>query len=219
MGEGSVPASAAIEASGPPPGAASLPLETDPVPIEVVESGFSAAPDDQGGSASYGAVLRNPNATWAAVRMEVHIDFLDAGGGFINGQDVVVTILPGQTTAIGGHASGAGSAASVEIKPLNDAVAFQTRAPADGTIETSDVETVSAGGQTTTTGSLASTFPTEQTFVPLVAIYRDEIGAIVGGASGAVASVPPGGSVPFEIIEATPPAEIAATELYWQASR
>ena len=59
--------------------------------------------------------------------------------------------------------------------------------------QTSDVETVSAGGQTTTTGSLASTFPTEQSFVQLVAIYRDGAGAIVGGASGARRVGPAGG--------------------------
>jgi hypothetical protein len=151
--------------------------------------------------------------------MEIHVDFLDTGGAFVTGQDVVVTILPGQTTAIGGHAWGAGPAASVEIKPMDDAVAFQTRAPADGTFETKDVETVSGNGQTTTTGSLASTFSTEQSFVQLVAIYRDGTGAIVGGAGGAVESVPAGSSVTFEIIDATPAAEIAATEVYWQMTR
>jgi hypothetical protein len=171
------------------------------------------------GSASYGAVLRNPNLTWAAVRMEIHVDFLDAGGAFITGQDVVVTILPGQTTAIGGHVSGAGSATSMEIEPPEDVVAFQPRDPADGTLEATDVQTASDGVQTTTTGWLASTFPTEQTFIQLVAIYRDGTGAIVAGANGGVESVPPESSVTFEIIEATPPAELAATEVYWQMTR
>jgi hypothetical protein len=107
----------------------------------------------------------------------------------------------------------------MEIKPADDVVAFQSRAPADGTFETTDVLTLSENGQTTTTGWLASTFPTEQTFVQLVAIYRDETGAIVGGAGGAVETVPPGSSVTFEIGEATPPAEFAATDVYWQMTR
>ena len=77
------------EATPPPSGAAaSEPAEDTPLEIEVVESGFSVFPDDGGGFASYGAILHNPNTGWSLQRAEVHVDFLDASGAFIAGEEV-----------------------------------------------------------------------------------------------------------------------------------
>jgi hypothetical protein len=212
-------ASPSRDAPASVPGSPSVAVAADPVQLEVVESGFTTIVDDQGGAASYGAILRNPNADWAAVRMEVHVDAFDAGGAFIAGEEVVVTALPGQVTAIGGLSQGAGTAATVEIVPPEDLTAFQPRPATDETFAVEDVRTASGGGQTTTTGRLVSTFATEQTFVQLVAIYRDAAGRIIGGAGGGVQSIPAGGSADFEIVEATPGAEVAATEVYWQVTR
>jgi hypothetical protein len=208
---------AAATSSTSPTSGPSLPAELDPSPVEVVDSGFT--PDDQGGSATYGALLHNPNTSWAAVRMEVHVDFLGRDGSFIAGEEPIVTILPGQTTAIGGHAFGAGEAASMEVVPPDDIVAFGPRPADEGAFTVEDVQTTSRGDLTITTGRLVSTFPTEQTFVQVSAIYRDGAGAIVGGAGGGVQSIPPDRSAAFEIVEATPSVEIASTEIYWQVTR
>jgi len=210
-----VPRASAAGSTAP---SASVPVELDPSPVEVLDSGFTTTADPEGGSTSYGALLRNPNASWAAVRMEVHVDFLGADGSFVAGEEPVVTILPGQTTAIGGLAAGAEAAASIEVTAPDDIVAFQPRAD-EGTFVVEDIQTTSGDGQTTTTGRLVSRFQTDQSFVEVVAIYRDGAGSIVGGASGGVEGVPAGGSAEFEIVEFTPAVEINTTEVYWQVTR
>jgi hypothetical protein len=206
--------------SGPSaaPAPASSVAETDPLPLEVVESGFTAFPDDQGGSASYGAIIRNPNEAWAAVRMEVHVDFYDTADAFLAGQDVVVTVLPGQTTAIGGQVQGAGDASRMEVVLPDDLTAFQLRTMTSERFEADVVQTSRAGGQTTTIGRLNSLFATAQTFVQLVAVYRDADGAIIGGAGGGVESIAPGGSADFEIGSVLYP-DLMDTEVYWQVTR
>ena len=212
------PSSPGSSGAPTPSFAATDAIDGEPAPLEVLESGFGPTAADPT-TASYGAIFRNPNTAWAAVRMELHVDFLDASGGFVTGENVVVTVLPGQTTAIGGASHGAGGAASMRIVPPDDPTAFQQRAPTPEAFATDDVATTVDGGQATTTGRLTSTFTTAQTFVQLAAVYRDASGAMVGGASGGVASVAAGGSAEFEIADAAPAAVVASTEVYWQVTR
>ena len=150
--------------------------------------------------------------------MEVFVDFLGPDGAFLAGEEPVVTILPGQTTAIAGQAAGAGEAATIDVRPPDDVVAFQPRAD-EGTFDVEDIRTTSADGQTITTGRLMSRFQTDQSFVEVIAIYRDGAGSIVGGASGGIEAIPAGGSAEFEIIGVSPSVEIASTEVYWQVAR
>ncbi|HET9344846.1 MAG TPA: FxLYD domain-containing protein, partial [Candidatus Limnocylindrales bacterium] len=113
----------------------------------------------------------------------------------------------------------AGPATTVQIVPPEELAGFQPSATTDETFTIEDVATTSTGGQTTTTGTIAGTFATDESFVQVVAVYRDAAGAIVGGATGGVDTVPAGASVPFEIVEVSPAAAIAATEVYWQVTR
>lgn len=184
----------------------------------VTDTGFTALPDDQGGSASYAALIRNPNLAWAAVRMGVHVDFYDATGAFLKGEDVVVTVLPGQTTAIGGQAHGAGSATRMEVVLPDDLTAFLPRPLTSERFEAEVLTTSRAGGQTSTIGRLESKFATEQSFVQLVAVYRDPDGAIIGGAGGGVQTIAAGGSADFEINSTLYP-NLSDTEIYWQVTR
>jgi hypothetical protein len=197
---------------------ASVAVLADPAPLELVESGFTAFPDDQGGFASYAALIHNPNSAWAAARMEIHVDFYDAADAFLAGEDVVATVLPGQTTAIGGEAHGAGDAARMEVVLPDDLAAFQPRDLTSERFEAEVVQTSRAGGQTTTIGQLTSLFATEQTFVQLVAVYRNGEGSIIGGAGGGVESIAPGASAAFEVVSALYP-ELSGTEVYWQVTR
>ena len=209
-------ASPSVSAASAP--AASIAVEGDPVPLEVIDAGYSPVAGDEA-SATYAAVIRNPNASWAAVRMEIHVDFLGADGSFIAGEEVVVTVLPGQETAIGGRAQDAGAASSMQVGMPEDVVAFQARAPTDESFTIDGVETQSAAGQATTTGTLTSGFETDQSSVTLVAVHHDAGGAIVGGGTGAAEFVAAGGSVEFAIVEASPSVPIASTEVYWQVLR
>jgi hypothetical protein len=206
-------------AASPSASAAFVPSEDPPLEIEVVETGFTAFPDDSRGVASYGAILRNPNTGWSLQRAEVRIDFLDATGAFITGAEVAVTILPGQTTAIAGQSSGAGDAASMTVQPPEDLTAFVPRPATDDTFEVRDLQTESMAGQWVTTGQLVSGFTNRQSFVQLVAIHRDATGAIVGGGGGGVEALEPAASAAFEIVDASPYAEVSVTEVHWQVTR
>ena len=191
----------------------------DLLPIEVVETGYTILSDDPSGSIAYAAILRNPNTDWAFQRAQVLVDLLDAKGGFLAGADVVVTLLPGQTSAIAGQISGGGGAASLDVRPPEDSAAFVTRAATDEGFEVLDVATAQEGGGWLTTGTLVSRFAARQSFVEVIAVQRDAAGVLLGGANGGVEAIEPGASVPFEVLDDAPYAAIGRTDVYWQLTR
>jgi hypothetical protein len=202
-----------------PSAAGSATLDDPPLAIELVAGGYTGFPDEAGGFASYGAILRNPNTSWSVQRAEVKIDFLDDSGTFIAGEEVVVTILPGQETAIGGQASGAGAASQMDVQLPDDLTAFMSRAATDEGFDVADVETVTGAGGLLTTGTLTSRFATPQSFVQVVAIHRDDAGTIVGGAGGGIQEIAPGASAEFEIVDGSPYTDVVKTDIYWQVTR
>lgn len=210
-----------IAADSAPPVAsapvASAPI-VDPLPIEVVESGFSAFVADGDDVASFGVVLRNPNDAWTVSRMELFVDFFDAGGDFIGGEEVFVVLLPGQVTAIGGEAHGAGMAARMEVGIPDDTTAFAAADPSDETFELAGVATETRDGLHVTTGSLTSRFDSVERLVQLTALHRNAAGAVVGGAAGGVEAIDPGATVAFEIVDGAPHTDLGSTEVYWQLS-
>jgi hypothetical protein len=215
------PSIAATAAPTDEPGAsAPTPLEDPPLAIELVAGGYTGFPDEAGGFASYGAILRNPNTGWSVQRAEVKIDFLDASGAFIAGEEVVVTILPGQETAIGGQASGAAEASQMDVQLPDDLTAFVPRATTNEGFDVTDIVWTGNGARGwLTTGELTSRFATPQSFVQVVAIHRDEAGSIVGGAGGGIQDIAPGGSAKFEIVDTSPYTDIMQTDIYWQVTR
>ena len=196
-----------------------VPAEDPALSLELVESGFSAIDDDGGGLASYGAILRNPNTGWAVRRAIVTIDFLDASGTFIGGEEVAMTLLPGQESAIGGQSSGAGAASQMEVHLPDDVDSFVPRAATAESFDVTEIRTEAIAGQWVTTGRIASAFSTAQSFVQLVAIHRNGAGAIIGGGTGGIQAIEPGATATFEIVDGTPYADVAETAVYWQVTR
>jgi len=191
------------------------PAEGSVVPITVDQTGFTGVVAEGQDYATFAAILNNSNTEWAAYRMLVLVNFLDSGENYFTGTELQVTVLPGQLTAIAGQVFGAGTAFEMEIVPPEDTTSYLPFA-SSGTIEVSDVESTSSDAGMLTTGTLASTLTSDQTFLQLFAVYRDAEGDIVGGAPGAVEAIPSGGSVGFEISDTQPPPGVTSTEVYWQ---
>jgi len=187
------------------------------MPLEVLAYGFTAIANDAGDTASWAAVVRNPNPAWAARIAQLKIDFYDADGAFIAGEEPLLNLLPGQTGAVAGQAFGAGRTATMQVVLPEEAHPFVASSET-GVLRLDDVETQTRDGACVTTGTLVSTFTTPQTFVPLAAVYRNAGGAIVAGASGGVDTVPAGGRAPFEIAEGVPCDGVVETEVYWQVN-
>ncbi len=217
---GPSPAVSAAPRSGAPSGTAGAPApSSDPVPIEVVELGFTVIPDDPSSSVAYAAVVRNPNTEWALQRAEVLVDLLDSEGAFIAGADVVVTLLPGQTSAIAGQVSGAAEATSLDVRPSEDLTGFVPRAATNETFDAIDVSTRQSGTGWLTTGTLVSRFDTTQTFVDVVAVHRDSDGSLISGATVGVEVMEPGATSMFEVLDSVPHRTIGSTDIFWQLTR
>jgi hypothetical protein len=184
-------------------------------PMTVAESGYTAVKDEAFDYATFAAVLANPNTEWAIYRLSLQVNFFDASDAFLGGAEVQVTLLPGQTTAVSGQAYGAGSAVRMVVAPLDDPTPYMPFS-SSGTIEVSDVQTSASEVGVVTTGTLTSSLTSDQTFLQLYSVYRDASGAVIGGATGAVDSIPSGGSAAFEISDSQPPPGLTATEVYWQ---
>jgi len=206
------------------PGTPRPTLEPVPTPDEgsyqpvVVDSfGFTPINTDGNDFSSWAAVFTNPNTEWAIFRMPVQIEFYGADDLFLGGDELYVTILPGQTTAIAGQGGTAATTRFV-VTPADDPTPYVPLI-SSGTVEITDVESVATDIGRLTTGSLTSTLTTDQTFMPIIAVYRDAAGNILGGTNSGVESLPSGATVQFEIPDSLPPPNIATTEVYWQLGR
>lgn len=184
-------------------------------PLVLDSFGYTAVTEDGNDFATWGAVLTNPNTEWSVFRMPVAVSFLGPDSALLNSADLQVTVLPGQTTAIGGQTFGASAATEMVVELADDPTPYRPLI-SSGTIEITDLESEPSEAGLLTTGTLTSSLTTDQTFLQLFAIYSDAEGNIVGGTAGAVEAMASGASVPFEISEAQPPADMAATDVYWQ---
>ncbi len=149
--------------------------------------------------------------------MTLHVDFFGNDGALAGSTDTIVTIPPGQTTAIAGEAFGAGSAARMEVVIPNEISDFVRDDGKAAAFRVLDVRTRRTNGLNVTTGRLVNRSTVRQVSVELRAVYRSRAGAIIGGASGGVESIEPGATASFEIVDAAPYRAIGATEVYWQA--
>jgi hypothetical protein len=188
------------------------------VSLRVVESGFTAFAEDGNDFASFAAILENPNAAWAALRMHVTVEFFDADDVFVAGQELFVQILPGQRTAIAGEAFGAGQARRMEVILPDDMTAFEPSRSTGDLFDLSAIETSRRDGLNITDGRLTRRATATESAAQLVAVYRNGRGAIMGGAAGGVDSIAPGATLTFAIIDSAPYAVISSTEVYWQMS-
>ncbi len=103
----------------------------------------------------------------------------------------------------------------MEVKPPEDTTSYHQVSSSNETIQARDIATQRSNGSYLTTGTVVSTFTTEQSFVEVTAIYRDGRGRIIGGSSGGVQTVPARGTAPFEIVDGSPYRAVAKTDVYW----
>jgi hypothetical protein len=204
--------------ASPPTNGSAPSVDTGPVGIRVVESGFTGFAADGNDVASYAAILENPNRGWAALQMQVTIDFFDADDTFIAGEELFVRVVPGQRTAIAGEAFGAGRATRMTVNLPDDTTAFEQDRTSSDLLRVSGVETTRRDGLNVTRGRLTSRGAAAVSSVQLTAVYRDRSGDIIGGAAGGVDSIAPGAAQTFEIIDSLPFVAMSATEVYWQIS-
>lgn len=181
----------------------------------MTETGFTAFHDGGNDFASYGAILRNPDPKWSIVRMEIHVDFYGTGDTFLAGDDVTITIRPGATLGIAGQVFAAGRAVRMEVNPPEDTASYQQVSPSTESIRARNVSTRRISGSYVTTGTVVSTFSTEQSPVELTAVYRDARGRIIGGSTGGAQTVPARGTASFEIVDGSPYPAVAKTDVYW----
>jgi hypothetical protein len=194
------------------------PVAGDPVPIEVVDSGFT---DDRGDTpfAQWAVILRNPNASgWMATEMPVSIDFIDANGDILSTTDSYVTLAPGQTSALADTEFDAGDTASLEVRVANDADQW---VPVDGdasayTLDLSQVKTRLVDGQPVTTGRVTNHFTSDLEDVPIAVVYWNKAGKVIGGESTYVDRLPEGGTAAFKADGFTTYRNLGKHEVFWE---
>lgn len=91
------------------------PKEDSPANLEVVDVGFTVLDNDE---VSYGAIIKNPNKTWAAERIELTVAARGKDGNILYTMpDYLTLMFADGETAIGGSIYVTGDVASIEITP------------------------------------------------------------------------------------------------------
>jgi hypothetical protein len=205
--EDSCPAS-----TGPEPSLA--PAADAPLPLVVTDSGFTRSDD----RASYAVIVSNPNpSTWAAGRVPVRLDFVDADGGLVTTEEAYVSAAPGQTTAITGSASDVQGAKKMEVVLGGSTDNWEELDFVPGTLTFSEVKTKKdTYGGLTTTGRIHSEFADQMESVEIIAVYKNKAGKVLGGASTYVDFIPAGGDSSFKINSFSDIKGVSSTEMYFQ---
>jgi hypothetical protein len=186
-----------------------------PVPraeLEVVDSGFTVVD----GNASYGVVIRNPNAAgWVAEFVSVQITFFDATGPTKTESDTLRAVLPGQETAVGGTAFDVDRAERMEVRL--GSVSWETIDFPPGRFVVENVRTRDRDfGGHRTTGIISSEFVERQDLIRVVAIYRNADGEIIGGDFSFLDFLDPDAEASFEITTFNTLRGLDSTDVYWQ---
>jgi hypothetical protein len=157
----------------------------------VAEKGFTAFTPNFGvPSATYGVLVRNPNAaTWVATTVYLDITLREHAGAVVGTDSIesISTFLPGATAALGGGMATDGTdVASMDVvirrQGWETADAFGPAEITAGPATTrSFVGPEGTESRLQVTCTLTSTFPDAVTNLTVRVIYRDEQGAIIGG--------------------------------------
>lgn len=194
--EGSASVSLVTDAGSCAAPAASLePAADAPLPVEVVESGFSY----EGGDLHWVAIVRNPNPSrWIAQYMGVQISGLDASGGLVDSDDDNVTLLPGQTSAVVGSMSDVKGIKSIEVQLANGESDWQEIDYATGNLTFDQLKVKPSDFSVSINGRATSTFDEQQENVSVIVVYRKG-GELIGGDYAYVDFIPANGSAVFKI--------------------
>jgi hypothetical protein len=183
-----------VKATPWPPPTISESQRADP---QIVDSGFTAYDVEYSGKViSYAARVKNPNpSSWVVSSVKLDVSFTDDAGKVIYDSDyeVIYTITPGATSAIGGTAVG-GDLADVTTQPtkmnvkITDVDWFSTEDVAPGTISFGPA-TVKPGTRDSTTDSVivscdaTSSYRSKLGSGSVAIVYLDNAGKIIGGNS------------------------------------
>lgn len=207
--------------AGPPapPAQAATPVPAsaeagDIAPIGIDETGYSRLSDGTD-SVMFAIVVSNPNSTIAIYRPLIYADFYGPDDGFLSGEDVTVTLLPGQTSAIIGQSYGTANAVRMEVAPQDDPSVYMPYAKT-GTLTVDGVDWEIRDGVLVVSGTIANGMGVDLSLLEVVAVYRAAEGALLGGSTGDVGSLRAGATAPFVIEEPLVPADLATVEVYWQ---
>lgn len=174
--------------------------EEQPLPLEVIESGYSVVGDDN--TIEYGVIIHNPNKTLAASFPTIKVDMRDAQSGVLGvGEQVLDHIRPGQTVAWGGSTTANGrKPARVTFSVVVDDENWESSDPSvfKG-FEIRKPRLLQGSYGLSVTGELVNRNATKCDLVALSVIFRDKSGKIVSGDGGYVDNVPANGRVPFEV--------------------
>lgn len=204
------------------------PVETVPpgpeTGLAVVDQGFTVVEDrfdDDERVGTFAAVIHNPHPEWLAGGVQVDVRFFDAAGAMVSAQSgFIEAILPDQRAAVAALFFDA-PAGVTDMTVTSHVARWSETGPVGGSFEIRDPVTEAAGaGGVRTRLLLRSTYADELADVEVTAVYRDELGGIIGGSDASVGTLPPGVDAPVEI---TLPVDIpfdavAFTELYPAAS-
>jgi hypothetical protein len=179
--------------------------------LTVSESWFRS---DGSGGYDWGAIVSNGGSdTWSGPY--VLAKFFDAENRLIDGDDGYFGVVrPGASAVVGYVWDAPAEPVRIEVTFIDGG--FQDE-PEEGELTVSDVTVTNDGtGTATVTGTVSSTFGTEQSFVEVILIWRDASNAVTYSASTYVDTIGAGGSAPLEITlygENLP--TTGPTETYW----
>lgn len=178
------------------PAASLEPAADQPLPVEVVETGFAL----EGSDLHWVALVRNPNPSrWVATYMAAQVSALDGDGGLVDSDDDNVTILPGQVTAIVGTISDAKGVKTIEVQLANAESDWQELDGAAGDLIFDQVKVKPGDYSTSVNGRATSSFIEQQESVEVYSVYRKG-GKLIGGDYTYLDFVPAGGSAVFKIL-------------------
>jgi hypothetical protein len=179
--------------------------------LAVQESWFRA---DGSGGYDWGTIVTNSGTTtWSGPY--VLAKFYDADNRLIDSDDGYFgTVAPGPSAVVGYIWDAAAEPTRVEVAFVDGG--YDTE-PETGELTVGELTlTPDAGGTSTLTGTVTSTFAKEQSFAQVIFVWRDASNAVAFATSSYVDTIPAGGSAPIEVtlygenLPTTPP-----TETYW----
>lgn len=172
----------------------------DAQPVVVTDSGvgvFTAFDEPRG---TWSATITNPNDGVVAEFIEVQATFKDTSGVVIDtGTDYLDALLPGETRAVGSDYLDTDPADIATVDVVASTRNFRVAGPDDVpalTVEPSVLERSPDGLRVV--AEVTSTDDQVQTNPSVVVVVRDAKDRIIGGLTGYVGFVPPGGSVGVE---------------------
>lgn len=186
--------------------------------VSIVEDRFDPARRE----GTFAAVVVNPNTDWLAQGVQVDVQFIGQDGAPVATDNAFIElVLPDQRVAVAALFFDAPTVPVVDVAVSLDVARWQQVDEVEGGFTTGEVVTSEAEySGVRTTFTLRSGFADALTDVGVTAVYRDEAGAIIGGADTFVDRLEPGTDTQLEIalLANIPIERVAATELYPAAS-